>query len=114
MRRCPYCKVDIAGDNVKCPLCQSKLQGSDEEPCYPKFESKKKQSLFYKIQLFLVWCLLIVGIGLDFMIGFLFNSLCCSLRGRCHIPWKSRCGRVSKTISFVRGIDELRRKERIQ
>ena len=69
MRRCPYCKVDIAGDNVKCPLCQSKLQGSGEEPCYPKFESKKKRSLFYKIQLFLIWGLLIIGIGLDFMIG---------------------------------------------
>lgn len=27
MRRCPYCKVMIAGDLVKCPLCQSKLQG---------------------------------------------------------------------------------------
>lgn len=28
MRRCPYCKVMIAGDLVKCPLCQSKLQGA--------------------------------------------------------------------------------------
>lgn len=28
MRRCPYCKVGIAGDLVKCPLCQSKLTGT--------------------------------------------------------------------------------------
>ena len=69
MRRCLYCKVGIAGDSIKCPLCQSKLTGDGEESCYPKFEAKKKRSLFYKIQMFLIWGLLIVGIGLDFMIG---------------------------------------------
>ena len=69
MRRCPYCKVGIAGDLVKCPLCQSKLTGTGEDPCYPKFEAQKKRSIIYKIQLFLAWGLLIVGIGLDFMIG---------------------------------------------
>ena len=69
MRRCPYCKVGIEGDLVKCPLCQSKLSGTGEDPCYPKFEAQRKRSLFYKIQLFLVWGLLIAGIGLDFMVG---------------------------------------------
>ena len=69
MRRCPYCKVGIAGDLVKCPLCQSKLTGTGEDPCYPKFEAQKKRSIIYKIQLFLAWMLLIVGIGLDFMVG---------------------------------------------
>ena len=69
MRQCPYCKVGIAGDLVKCPLCQSKLTGSGENPCYPKFEAQKKRSIIYKIQLFLAWMLLIVGIGLDFMVG---------------------------------------------
>ena len=69
MRRCPYCNVGIAGDLAKCPLCQSKLTGTGDEPCYPKFETQKKRSLFYKIQLSCVWGLLIIGIGLDFMIG---------------------------------------------
>ncbi len=69
MRRCPYCNVGIEGDLVKCPLCQSKLTGTGEAPCYPKFEAQKKRSLFYKIQLFLVWGFLIAGIGLDFMVG---------------------------------------------
>ncbi len=69
MRQCPYCKIAIGGDLVKCPLCQSKLTGEGGEPCYPKFEAQKKRSLFYKIQLTLVWGLLIVGIGLDFMLG---------------------------------------------
>lgn len=69
MRRCPYCKVGIEGDLVKCPLCQSKLSGESEAPIYPKFEAQKKRSLFYKIQLLIVWGLLIAGIGLDFMVG---------------------------------------------
>ena len=68
MRRCPYCKVGIAGDLAKCPLCQSKLTGTAEEPCYPKFEAQKKQSLYYKLQLAIVWGLLIVGVGLDFLV----------------------------------------------
>ena len=68
MRRCPYCKVGIEGDLVKCPLCQSKLTGTGGEPCYPKFEAQKKQSLYYKMQLAVVWGLLIVGVGLDFMV----------------------------------------------
>lgn len=69
MRRCPYCKVGIEGDLAKCPLCQSKLTGSSDKPCYPKFEAQKKQSLYYKLQLAIVWGLLIVGIGLDFLVG---------------------------------------------
>ncbi|MBP5461246.1 MAG: hypothetical protein J6Y20_03890 [Lachnospiraceae bacterium] len=69
MRQCPYCKVGIEGDLVKCPLCQSKLTGTGEDPCYPKFEAQKKRSLLYKIQLLLAWGVLIVGIGLDFMVG---------------------------------------------
>ena len=69
MRRCPYCNVGIEGDLVKCPLCQSKLSGTGEAPCYPKFEAQKKRSLFYKIQLFLVWGLLIAGLGVDFLVG---------------------------------------------
>ena len=69
MRRCPYCKVGIAGDQVKCPLCQSKLTGTGEAPCYPKFEAQKKRSFFYKLQLLIVWGLLIAGIGLDLMLG---------------------------------------------
>lgn len=68
MRRCPYCKVEISGDLTKCPLCQSKLTGNGEAACYPKFEAQKKQSLYYKMQLAIVWGLLIVGIGLDFLV----------------------------------------------
>lgn len=68
MRRCPYCNVSIAGDLVKCPLCQSKLSGEGEAPSYPKFEAQKKRTLFYKLQLAIVWGLLIIGLGLDFLV----------------------------------------------
>ena len=68
MRSCPYCKVGIEGDLAKCPLCQSKLSGTSEESCYPKFEAQKKKSLYYKMLLAIVWGLLIVGIGLDFLV----------------------------------------------
>ena len=69
MRRCSYCKVAITGDHTQCPLCQSKLTGTGEAPCYPAFETQKKRSLFYKFQLFFAWALLIAGMGLDFMVG---------------------------------------------
>lgn len=69
MKRCPYCKIGIKGDLYKCPLCQSKLTGSEEKPPFPKLEAQKKKSVIYRIQLLLVWTLLIVGVGLDFMIG---------------------------------------------
>ena len=75
MRKCPYCKIEVGGDLLKCPLCQSKLMGSvtseteNEEAYYPRLEAQKKRSLYYKIQLFIVWVILIVGIGLDFMFG---------------------------------------------
>jgi hypothetical protein len=66
MKHCPYCKVDIGGDPGKCPLCQSKLSGEGEILYFPHVkEAYKKQSLFYKIQLFCVWVVLIVALGLD-------------------------------------------------
>ena len=66
MKHCPYCKVDIGGDPGKCPLCQSKLAGEGEILYFPHVkEAYKKQSLFYKIQLFCVWVVLIVALGLD-------------------------------------------------
>ena len=68
MRKCPYCKIDIEGDLVKCPLCQSKLMGTEEKPVYPKLEAQKKRSMLYKMQLFIAWVALIVGVGLDFTV----------------------------------------------
>ena len=74
MKNCPYCKIDVGGGLVKCPLCQSKLMGendscSDTDDLYfPKLEAQQFRSFFYKLQLFIVWIVLIAGIGMDFMI----------------------------------------------
>jgi len=69
MKKCPYCKIEVDGALGKCPLCQSKLMGEDEENYFPRLEEQKKRTIFYKIQLFIAWVILIVGVGLDFMIG---------------------------------------------
>ncbi len=67
MKKCPYCKIDIGGDLKKCPLCQSKLAGVAGEPYFPKQTHRKIQSFLYKLQLFIIWTLIIAGIGVDFL-----------------------------------------------
>ena len=67
MKKCPYCKIEVGGDLIKCPLCQSKLMGEGERVYFPRLETQQKRSLFYKFQLLTVWIILIVGLGLDFM-----------------------------------------------
>ncbi len=69
MKNCPYCKIEVGGDLKKCPLCQSKLVGEGEEKYFPKQTTLKIQSFFYKIQLFIVWMVVISSLGLDFLFG---------------------------------------------
>ncbi len=67
MKICPYCKIEVGGDLSKCPLCQSKLTGEGGEAYFPKPMELKIKSLFYKIQLFIVWVVIIAALGLDFL-----------------------------------------------
>ena len=67
MKKCPYCKINVGGDLVKCPLCQSKLTGEADKAYFPKIDAMQKRTLLYKIQLFIVWIIVIVAIGFDFM-----------------------------------------------
>ncbi len=67
MKKCLYCKIEVGGDLKKCPICQSKLIGEDEEAYFPKQLAQQRRSLFYKFQLFTVWVLAIVGLGVDFL-----------------------------------------------
>ncbi len=67
MKNCPYCKIEVGGNLKKCPLCQSKLNGEAERPYFPKQTTLKIQSFFYKIQLFIVWAIVISAIGTDFL-----------------------------------------------
>ncbi len=67
MKNCPYCKIEVGGNLKKCPLCQSKLVGKEEKPVFPTQTILKIQSFFYKLQSFIVWSLIIVALGLDFL-----------------------------------------------
>ena len=69
MKNCPYCKIEVGGNLKKCPLCQSKLNGEGERQYFPKQTTLQIQSFFYKIQLFIVWAVVIMSGGLDFMFG---------------------------------------------
>ena len=67
MRKCPYCKIEVGGDLVKCPICQSKLMGEPDEAYFPKQTAQQRRSLYYKIQLYVVWVLMIAGLSADFL-----------------------------------------------
>ncbi len=67
MKKCPYCKIEVGGNLKKCPLCQSKLTGEGERETFPTQTTLKIQSFFYKLQSFIVWTLMIVALGLDFL-----------------------------------------------
>jgi hypothetical protein len=67
MKNCPYCKIEVGGNLKKCPLCQSKLNGEAERQYFPRQTTLKIQSFFYKIQLFIVWAVIIASLGVDFL-----------------------------------------------
>jgi len=67
MKMCPHCKVNIEGEGNLCPLCQNELRGEGTLNKWPYAEKLKKQSIIYKIQLFILVSIAIVAAGLDFM-----------------------------------------------
>ena len=71
---CPYCKADVYVSSEKCPLCQSKLMGSDARSIFPKQELLKKRSFLYKIQLFVAVVAIIAAVALDFLFGVRIGS----------------------------------------
>ena len=85
MRRCPYCKVGIEGDLTKCPLCQSKLTGTAEAPCYPEFEAQKKRSFLYKMPLAWAICLMISVILFAGAVIFRGRAVAAELQRRFHL-----------------------------
>ncbi len=74
MKKCPYCKIEVGGNPQKCPLCQSRLTGEGERPYFPEKTTLQFRSFLYKLQMFIVWALIISGLGLDFLIGLRFPS----------------------------------------
>ena len=74
MKNCPYCKIDVGGNLKKCPLCQSRLIGEDEEKYFPTQLRLKFQSFFFKLQLFIVWILVISALWLDYVFKLPFGK----------------------------------------
>ena len=68
MKTCPYCKIKVGSDTVKCPLCQSKLTGDSDGPYFPKQTVLWRKSFLYKLQLFIVWAVVIAALGIDFLL----------------------------------------------
>ncbi len=67
MKKCPYCKIEIGGDLKKCPICQSKLQGDSDDAYFPKITTLQLKSFLYKLQLFIIWIIVIAALGIDFL-----------------------------------------------
>ena len=54
--------------NITSPISE-RSSIEDSEAYFPRLENQQIRSLFYKIQLFIVWVVLIAGLGLDFMVS---------------------------------------------
>ncbi len=67
MKKCPYCMIKVGGDLTKCPLCQSKLSGEGEGEYFPAPTALKRKSFLYKLQLFIVWAVIITALAIDFL-----------------------------------------------
>ena len=67
MKTCLYCLIEVGGDLDKCPLCQSKLTGESDGPYFPKQKAFQIRSFLYRLQLFIVWSIVIAGLGVDFL-----------------------------------------------
>ena len=78
MKKCPYCKISVGGDFTMCPLCQSRLEGEGEAAYFPKPTELKKRSIFFKLQLFVAWAVVITGIGMDFLFYISLSYMCFS------------------------------------
>ncbi|MCR5585510.1 MAG: hypothetical protein K6F63_08780 [Lachnospiraceae bacterium] len=74
MKKCPYCKIEVGGNPVKCPLCQSRLIGEGERPYFPEKSTLQFRSFLYKIQMFIAWAVIIAALGMDFLLGVRFPS----------------------------------------
>lgn len=66
---CEYCKVRVAGDAARCPLCQNRLRGNAEpgEAVFPNISPKewKKRKLALRILLFVSFAAVVVCLTID-------------------------------------------------
>lgn len=68
MKICPSCHVMVGGSFEHCPMCQNALQGEGEIDYFPAQKKLEKQSLLYKMQLFICAIIVVVSLVLDWML----------------------------------------------
>jgi len=68
MKKCLSCNINIGGDRRQCPICQGPISGEASPNYWPEMRKLRLQSLFYKIQLFLVLTAAIISMALDFLL----------------------------------------------
>lgn len=68
MKTCPNCKIQVGGDPVYCPLCQSQLLGAGEPPRYPPTQPElRRYSMAYKIVAFVLLTAAVVCVAIDLL-----------------------------------------------
>ncbi len=68
MLYCPSCKAQIEGDADRCPLCQNALRGDKGDPVYPSARALRRQSVLYKIQMFIALTGMVVSLACEFLL----------------------------------------------
>ncbi len=69
MKTCMNCNIKIGGRTDTCPLCQNSLSGEATENNWPTPTRLKTQAFLYKLQLFVVLAVIVVGLSLDFLLN---------------------------------------------
>lgn len=68
MKKCLNCDMEIGGNIDTCPLCQNSLTGEATANNWPSPSGLKARAFIYKLQLFLVFTAIAVGLSLDFLL----------------------------------------------
>jgi hypothetical protein len=68
MKKCPNCKIYVGGEGDRCPVCQSALMGEGSPYGWPQMSKLRRQSRFYKFQLFVVLVLAFISVALDLLL----------------------------------------------
>ncbi len=69
MKTCRNCNIKIGGSVDTCPLCQNSLTGEPSADNWPAKKGLKTRALLYKLQLFIVLTVIVVGLSLDFLLN---------------------------------------------
>lgn len=69
MRICPSCGIQVGTENSMCPVCANPLSGEPAENIWPEALKLKKQTVLYKLQLFLLCFSALLCAFLDFALS---------------------------------------------